>query len=504
MIVNQRLLLQVIMPAVVIGMVLLGSCWLGIRSINHLQANRAVLLSRHVESLRATLELEVQLRQVRFHSFLRVMDPSPARLATIDRDLLGVERALGEARLAVHEPEEVALLDQIEAEYRRYQTEIDRPAFGPGKLPSVEDLVQWADAHPVQHLLVQCNELIRCIRTAIDRLAEESEDVASQTRMMLSLLGVLGPISGLVAGAGVAWGLSRSIARLSLRLQDVHADLEREVGSVRLTAGGDLRVLDRQLDQVVQRVRLVIEESQQQQQDMLRAEQLSAVGHLAASVAHEVRNPLMVIKLLVGAALAGQPSKSLTLEDLHIIHEEIGRLERKVQTLLDFARPPETRREPSDLRGVLARALELVQARVRQQGITLEQSIPEIPVILDLDQDQFAGVLVNLLLNALDAMPRGGRLQVRLQPLPAEARVRLDIGDTGPGLTPEVMARLFTPFTSNKPTGTGLGLSICRRVVQDHGGQLGGSNQAEGGALFTITLPWKAKDSGHADVAPRG
>lgn len=489
------------MPAVVIGLVLFGSCWLGIRSINRLQENRALLLSRNVESLRSTLELEVQLRQLRFHSFLRVMDPVPARVGAINRDLLAVENALTEARRAVRQPDETELLDRIETGYRRYQAEIDQPAPGPGSTRSVEELVRWADAHPVQPLLETCNDLVRSNRASMEKLAEESEEVADQTRNSLVFLGILGPISGLVAGAGVAWGLSRSIARLSLRLQDVHADLEREVGSVRLTAGGDLRLLDRQLEQVVKRVRSVIEESQRQQQEILRAEQLAAVGHLAASVAHEVRNPLMVMKLLVGAALSGQPARMLTLEDLHIIHEEIGCLERRVQTLLDFARPPESRRELCDLRSTLSRAIELVQTRLRHQNVSFELVAPETPVLVSLDQDQFAGVLVNLFLNALDAMPRGGRLQVTLAAAPTEEKLTLTVSDTGPGIAPQVMKRLFTPFASSKPTGTGLGLSICKRVVEDHGGELTGANRPEGGASFTMTLPWKSKDSCHANSA---
>jgi signal transduction histidine kinase len=109
-----------------------------------------------------------------------------------------------------------------------------------------------------------------------------------------------------------------------------------------------------------------------------------------------------------------------------------------------------------------------------------------MPVTVNLDPDQFTSVLVNLCLNALDAMAGGGRLILELHLL-AE-KCQLIVADTGPGISPVVASRLFTPFASTKPTGTGLGLSICRRVVQDHGGTLTAENRPQGGACFTITL----------------
>src|SRR5262249_12299910 len=154
----------------------------------------------------------------------------------------------------------------------------------------------------------------------------------------LILLGLLGILGGLAWGFGFAWGLSRSITRLSVRLRDVHAHLDQELGSVRLSAEGDLRQLDAQLETVVERVREVVSRLNEQEREILRAEQLSAVGQLAAGVAHEIRNPLTSIKLLVGAATRAKAAQPLSTEDLRVIHGEVERLERKVQALLDFAR----------------------------------------------------------------------------------------------------------------------------------------------------------------------
>jgi signal transduction histidine kinase len=313
-----------------------------------------------------------------------------------------------------------------------------------------------------------------------------------------------------VSGFGVAWGLSRSITRLRVRLQDASDHLDQELGTVRLTGEGGPGQLDRYLEHVVSRVREVVARSQQVRVQQLRAEQLAAVGQLAANVAHEVRNPLTSIKLLVGAALRGKPFQALTTEDLQVIHDEVARLEGKVQALLDFARPPEAAREPCDLRDLVGRALELVRPRTRQNNVQAEVEVPDQPVTAEVDRDQVTSVLVNLLLNALDAMPRGGRLVVGLTRLAPpgladpklQGGARLTVADTGAGISAAVADRLFLPFTSTKPTGTGLGLSICRRIVQDHGGTLTGENRPEGGARFTFTLP-TTHETRNADVTGR-
>jgi signal transduction histidine kinase len=219
----------------------------------------------------------------------------------------------------------------------------------------------------------------------------------------------------------------------------------------------------------------------------LRAEQLAAVGQLAASIAHEVRNPLTSIKLLVEVALNGKCGKALTPTDLQVNHDEIVRLERKVQGLLDFARPVETERVPQDRAGVIRRVGELAQERLRQQGVTLNLDLPRQPLSAELDLDQFQSVLVNLVFNALDAMPRGDEVHITLTEEPA-GQMRLEVRDTGPGLDANAAARLFMPFFSPKPTGTGLGLTLSKCVVEAHGGTLTACKGVRG-ACFGESVP---------------
>jgi two-component system, NtrC family, sensor histidine kinase HydH len=485
---NRRILIQVTAPAILLGLVLLGACLAGAWYSNRLERNLASLRSESVASLQAAEELEIFLRQLRYHSFLYLMEPTLEWKTLIDQDHEHFEQALGEAEDAAHSPEETSDLQKIKAGYQHYRKELEERGAEvkrSGKRPELQEL---AKAHPIRGLVEPCHDLLKISQARMKETFDESENVNRQARVAMLLLGLGGPIGGVLCGYGIARGLSRSIYRLSVRVQDMAQRLDQDLASVSVAADGDLVHLDQQLQHVVQKVEEVAERVQRHQREMLRAEQLSAVGQLAASVAHEVRNPLTGVKMLVEAALRPQHRHALTKDDLEVIHGEVVRLEQTVQSFLDFARLPTPRRSIVELREVVDHAIELVRARATKQGVKLQQCRPDRSVPADVDRGQFCTVLVNLFLNALDAMPSGGSLEVHLETSPV-AGIRLEVADTGSGIPPEILGRLFTPFASSKPTGTGLGLSISQRIIEEHGGTLTAANRMKTGACFTISLP---------------
>jgi signal transduction histidine kinase len=488
------------MPALLVALAMLGTSLLGIRSINHLQADQDKIVSEHVRSLEAAQDLETELRHIRYHSFVYVMDMTPERWAKVAKDQTAFEHILGEQEVRARargDEEQLQALREIKAGYDQYQLKLEAVKRAPVG-PAHKDYLVWADAHPIRDTLAPCQRLLDLNRKAMQDTVEGSTRQGHEASTRMILLGVIGGVGGLVGGFGVAWGLSRSITRLSVRLRDVHAHLDQEVGSLRLTAeGGNLQRMEHQVGTILERVREVVGQLQRQEAEALRAEQLAAVGQLAASIAHEVRNPLTSIKLLVGAALSGRCPHGLSETDLRVIHDEVGRLERKVQSLLDFARPLEIGSEPRDIAQVVQQVIDLVRERLTRQSVQLTLELPAGPVAAELDADQFKGVLVNLIFNALDTMPGGGDLVVRLARQSGGA-VQLTVEDTGPGIDARIADRLFTPFFSTKPTGTGLGLSVSRRIVQAHGGTLTAANRAVRGACFTITLP-----GGRAQTGPQ-
>jgi len=247
--------------------------------------------------------------------------------------------------------------------------------------------------------------------------------------------------------------------------------------------------LDIQLDHVIGRVKEVCQRLQDQERDLLRAEQLAAVGHLAAGLAHEIRNPLTGIKFLVEAALRPTNPSPLDAEDLRLIRQEIIRIERTIQGLLDYARTPPPNRCRHDFRDLVTEAAGIARTRAEAKPVDLRVEVPSDPLPANVDRDQILSLLTNLIFNAIEAAPPGSRVEIRANT--AEGMLRVDVSDGGPGIDPAIADRLFTPFTTTKATGTGLGLTIARRVAQDHGGTLSATNRPEGGACFRVRFPAK-------------
>lgn len=488
---NRRLLAQVTLPAVIIGALLLAAGIINAWYISRLQRNLANILSVNVASLEAAQELEICVRQLRFHTFVYLIDPRPERLEPIEKDHERFDAALARAQQSAITSEEKTCIQAIKSGYRQYHHELTTLRKTVINDSPRSNIIEIADTHPIRHVVEPCQELFAVSKRAMDSTAEESNHVSQQARLAMLLLGIAAPLGGLVIGYGVARGLSRSIYQLSVRVQNMALRLDQkaeDVASVSIAADGDIRNLDNQIGHVVRRVEEVAERLQRQQSEMLRAEQLSAVGQLAAGIAHEVRNPLTAVKMLVEAALRPQRRKQLSEDDLNVIHGEVERLEQTVQSFLDFARLPTPQRSVCDIRDLVGGAVDLVKTRADQQRVHVTVRLSDAPVVVEVDSGQLRTVVVNLLLNALDAMPNGGTLSVILETT-SESEVCLLVDDTGAGISPEFTKRLFKPFASTKPTGTGLGLSISRRIVEEHGGRIQGRNRHEGGARFSIQLP---------------
>ena len=507
---NRRLLFLLTSPALLLGSGLIGSCAVGLWAINHLQTQLIGGFHYNVASLRSALEMEVALRQLRFDSLLQIMEPTEGRRQRIEQDHRTFEAALERAKM-LGPPEQGRLIGKIEEGYRRYRKELDEATATP-RPETGSQTVKWADSHPILFAVTPCRELLDANQEMMESSLKESEAFSGKLQIFLLLLGAIGPVGGVLCGYGVAWGLSRSIARLQVHVQDVHSQLAPETELVEVKLGRGLDSLHDQLQFVVQRVRGLVEHMQAQQRALARSEQMVLVGQLASSFAHEVRNPLTAMKWLIDDAVQGYPEESLRLEDLRVLQSEIGRLERTVQGVLDFARPAKPRRQECDLRDLVQQAMELIRARKRQLGVACQLDLPDAPVRAFIDPAQLNSVLVNLLLNALDAMSRAspprlegmdiqllgdyyrdtqtrsGQLRVSLKRVPG-GRVHLLVEDSGPGIAPEILGRLFTPFVTSKPTGTGLGLTVARQIVEEHGGQLTAENRAEGGARFIVSLP---------------
>jgi signal transduction histidine kinase len=337
---------------------------------------------------------------------------------------------------------------------------------------------------------------LRRLREINERLMSQSMTTSQFYRGLHPLrpvLMVLGTVLGIACGVRIARGFRRSIARISVTLSSTETGASQPLGLVTVTPADDLPALQQQVEAVGQRIRGVLDQLQQTRRQLIRSEQLAAVGQLAAGVAHELRNPLTSVKLLIQTAARRGPSTGLTEKQLWVIQEEIARMENTIQGLLDFARPPVLDRIRHDLRETVQRAVSLVEGRAKQQKVAVRPQLPAAAVMVDGDPAQIHQVFVNLLLNGMDAAGRGGVLHVVVsEPDTPGGGCRIAFRDSGRGIPEEALPQLFEPFVTTKERGMGLGLAISRRIVEEHGGTIAAANCPDGGAEFVVTLPTRA------------
>jgi signal transduction histidine kinase len=226
----------------------------------------------------------------------------------------------------------------------------------------------------------------------------------------------------------------------------------------------------------------------ERQKHLMRAEQMIALGQVAAGVAHELRNPLTAVKGLVQVNRKELLERDFPVDDLQIIELEIRRMERSLQNFLDFARPPQPRRQRFSLGLVVRRVLSLVHGRAQKQRVSFELTHSVKNDLVDADQDMIQQVLLNLVLNALDAMPDGGTIRIDWK-RSSTRHLSIRVCDSGPGIAPHILPVVFDQFVSSKETGVGLGLPVSRRIAELHGGTLSAENPPGGGAAFTLELP---------------
>ncbi|EPG6800179.1 two-component system sensor histidine kinase ZraS [Klebsiella aerogenes] len=231
---------------------------------------------------------------------------------------------------------------------------------------------------------------------------------------------------------------------------------------------------------------------QQLQEAMARKEKLLALGHLAAGVAHEIRNPLSSIKGLAKYFAERTPPGGEAQELALVMAKEADRLNRVVSELLELVRPAHLNYQPVDINALIHHSLQLVSQDAQSRGIALQFTPrPELTSI-KADPDRLNQVLLNLYLNAMQAIGRGGVIHVSASEADRQ-RVKIVVKDSGKGMSDEELQAIFTPYFTTKADGTGLGLAVVQNIIEQHGGTIRAESQPGAGAIFTLWLPVDAQ-----------
>lgn len=493
-----RYLLKIAAPMAAVGLVLLAVGVAAAWTIHRQEVVTSNLVAREIEGMLATHDYYGRMRDVRHRikEFVRNDDEESWKMIPALRE--NSRERLNKAESLAGTTQQTELIAAIDRAYQQFWNNFDRitaPDFPGDRKAALNELTA---PESTADLVEATERYIDMSREIATRSHLATHATAARMRRGFLLLGICGAVGGLLGGLALARAVRRSIVQLEVSVRSAEGKLVPIAGPVRIKRSGGLKELESGLSRIESQITDLVERVQRSETELLRSEQLAAVGQLAAGIAHEFRNPLMPMKMLVQAALERDDGRGLCGRQLEVVEEEIGRLERSIQVFLEFARPVSPEMSEFDIVTVVGQALALVEARAQKQAVGLRQRLPEAPVTMVADVGQIRQVLLNLLLNALDAMPDGGETAIAIRRLPHAdvpqasrniAWCEIRISDSGTGLADTVLARAFQPFVTTKETGTGLGLSICRRIVIAHGGEITAGNLETGGAEFRIRLP---------------
>ncbi|HEV8360889.1 MAG TPA: ATP-binding protein [Candidatus Thermoplasmatota archaeon] len=343
--------------------------------------------------------------------------------------------------------------------------------------------------------VVLCMVLVGAVSYAVARHSLADREALAQFLLLSTL--AFG-----ATGALILFIVARSfeplerITAAARRLGEGAEDLALSVESA-----DEMQVLAEALNDSARRLAVARRDLAAQNRMLVQAEKMAAMGQLTAGVAHEVNNPLAYIltneamtlhdleELAADERLPAEARATLqeACEDVRVNLDGLQHIKRIVRSLRDFARPSSQERGTSDVADVARSAAVLAGERAKRHDAEVELDLPPEPLRAHVAKDEVGQVVLNLLLNAIDATGMGGHVVV--QGAREDGHVVLRVRDDGPGIPAEVQAKLFTPFFTTKKEGVGLGLSISRRIAEDHGGTLTFTSAPGRGTEFALRLP---------------
>ncbi len=259
----------------------------------------------------------------------------------------------------------------------------------------------------------------------------------------------------------------------------------------------ELKVFSQQMEEKIQKTTADLRKTEAQ---LIRSEKLAALGQLSAGIAHEIRNPLTSMNILIHSLTENLPTEDSRWKDLKVIEEEVLRINEIVDQFLRFAKPASPLLEKTSLIPIFEEILQLLRPQMEKGKIGVKKEFEPLPLIT-VDKEQIKQVILNLLMNAIQAMTGGGKLGMSGRLSKDGDWVELAIQDSGVGIPPEDIDKLFDPFFSKREGGIGLGLSIAHRIIDQHHGKIGVESTPGKGTRFTLSLPvcTEEKDADYFD-----
>lgn len=340
----------------------------------------------------------------------------------------------------------------------------------------------WDDRFFEQLVPVYVNNRLVAVAWAEERM---HPIFAQSTRMRLMVryatlfafgVGAVGLLTVTLTLTARVGQIQRGLARLEQDLSYTLPEMPGEMG---------------QISRAINHLARSLEEKERLLEEYRRSQCLVALGRLVTNIAHELKNPVSIIKAVVQVMASNIKNVPALDEYVRMIEEQAERHNNLIRELIEFGRPNDVHFEELDLGALVGGVLQSTAPLLRQHNIVLETDLdPSLPPIKG-DRERLKQVFVNLILNAVQVMPDGGRLWVRNWA--TEEAVCVSVRDTGPGIAEEDLKHIFEPFYTTKPGGGGLGLALSDQIVKIHGGEIKAESGPEGGATFTVCLPRTAE-----------
>lgn len=431
----------------------------------------------------------LEIRRVQYN--LSLKDTEHARdFDTAVQHAVNMRRIVDACSSCHHEQHVVARIRDMQERTVTYQDALSR-VFTIRANPERMAREQDAAFHAGEELISRVGQMITLTGARLEAATRESLQEMRNTRFALFALVGIAPLLSAALGYLFISSLTSPVKVLLRSTRKLKAgDLDHRV----------VRLQD-EFGELADAFNEMAESLKGHLQKMQRTEQMAVVGKLSAGLAHEIKNPLAGIK--VAMDVLGK-EEYLTDEDKEVVHKvgkEIAQLEVLMRSFLDFARPPKPRIEPVEVNSLLESALTFHAGSARRgAGPSRTEVVRELGELprTGADPMQLHQVFLNLVINAVEAMPDGGTLTVRTAFEAEERMIRIEIADTGRGIEPRHQATIFQPFFTTKPKGTGLGLPICRQLVEQHDGTIEAAENPGGGSCFRIRIPLRSIEEGAA------
>ena len=491
---NFNISYKMIVWALVTTSILLAGGYLMISYIYEIQEENNRLIEENVQNARVAKELKLSLYSIRAASLTYLFDRSPERIADLQQKQNEFLTLFEKSRESIKSDEADLLFQRISALFSNYQQ----------TLKNALELHRMGRISQPNALIVHAsNDLIKTIDENADNFIVANENAQAELRISIKkndyiirkatmALGIGGAVLGLILGWFIARIIINPIYKLVLKVRDAAGS--EMVEHIRMSPGKELEELDEHINRLIRRINKAHEDLQKNRLLLEQSNKFAAIGKIAPALAHEIRNPLTSVKLLIYTMMQEEDLSKEKLHDFEIISHEISRVEGFLQKFLKYARPAKPQIQSVEIEPVIQEVLYLMSAQLKQNNIQVMENYSTNGTFIQVDPDMIKQILMNLILNAIESMGNKGEMNILTRIKPDQKNkqfMEISISDSGPGIPQEIVDTLFDPFVKGKDQGIGLGLSISQRIAEQHQGWISAANNSDKGASFIIHLPVK-------------